>query len=294
VLQSALGGEADGVTKGVADWHRRAWIFGGRSLRAIIMPTASNLHYYASEADNYLRPPAVLIHGAGGQQLYWPPQIRRLHDQRMFAMDLPGHGLSDGIGNHLVEDYVEDILKFMDQLRLNSAVLIGHSMGGAIALAAALQYPRRVLGLVLVGSGARLRVDPAILRNAAQDATFPAALSLISERSFAPHTRQRLKELALQRMAEMRSSVLHGDLVACDSFDVVGQLARIDTPTLIVCGAEDQMTPPRYSEYLHANIPGSDVQIIANAGHMVMLEQPDQVADALSSFLDSIHYRPGS
>ncbi|MFH1185466.1 MAG: alpha/beta hydrolase [Chloroflexota bacterium] len=251
------------------------------------------MHYYASEADNYLRPPVLLIHGAGGHHLYWPAQVRRLGDQRVFAMDLPGHGRSDGIGHHRVQDYVEDLLQFMNQLRLNAAVMVGHSMGGAIALDAALRYPQRVLGLGLVGSGARLRLHPDILSNASQEATFPAAVRLIGERSFAARTGGRLRELALRRMAEMRPAVLEGDLLACDAFDVMGQLVKIACPTLILCGAEDEMTPRKFSEYLHENIRGSTLRIIPNAGHMVMLEEPNAVADVLGSFLDSIPYEPG-
>jgi len=257
------------------------------------MPTAFDLHYTANEADNYLGPPVLLIHGAGGHQLYWPPQVRRLHDQRVFAMDLPGHGRSDGVGHHRVEDYTEDILGFMEELRLNAAVWVGHSMGGAIALDAAIRFPRRVLGLGLVGSGARQRVDPVILRSAAQQETFPAAIRLLSERSFAAGTGQRLKELALARMAEMRSSVLLGDLMACDAFDRLGRIEQIGAPTLILCGAEDRMTPPTYSEQLHDRIRASTLHIIANAGHMVMLEQPDVVAEHLAGLLSSLSYRPG-
>jgi pimeloyl-ACP methyl ester carboxylesterase len=257
------------------------------------MAPATKLHCSASHEENHLRPPVLLIHGAGGHHLYWPPQIRRLHNQRIFAMDLPGHGWSEGIGHDCVEDYVEDVLELMTELRFNAAVLVGHSMGGAIALEAALRSPGCVLGIGLVGSGARLRVDPVVLRNAAQEATFHIAINRIAERSFAACADGRLKELAVQRMAEMRPSVLHGDLTACDAFDAFGRLSEIGCPALILCGAEDRITPPSCSEYLHDNIMGSSLQILPNAGHMVMLEQPDQTGEALGRFLDSISYKPG-
>ena len=257
------------------------------------MPSGSGLHFYASEADNHERPPVLLIHGAGGHHLYWPPQIRRLHDQRMFALDLPGHGKSDGIGHHRVEDYTRAVLEFLQERRLNAAVWIGHSMGGAIALDAALRFPRRVLALGIISSGARLRVDPTILRHAAQETTFPATIKLIGDRSFAAGTAKRLKELALHRMAETRSSVLLGDLMACDAFDIADDVAGIRVPTLIACGAEDRMTPPRYSEYLRDHIVGSTMHLIGDAGHMLLLEQPDDLAEALGAFLDTIPYVPG-
>ncbi len=120
------------------------------------MPTAAKLHYFASRSSAYHRPPILLIHGAGGNHLYWPPQVRRVNDQRIFAMDLPGHGQSEGIGRDRIEDYVDDVLAFMAAVGLNSAVWIGHSMGGAIALCAAVHRPRKVLGLGLIGTGARM------------------------------------------------------------------------------------------------------------------------------------------
>jgi pimeloyl-ACP methyl ester carboxylesterase len=94
-------------------------------------------------------------------------------------------------------------------------------------------------------------------------------------------------------MAEIRSSVLHGDLMACDAFDRMADLTTVDAPTLIVCGVEDQMTPPKYSQYLHQQIAGSVLHIVEDAGHMVMLEQPDRVAGYIAAFLNSITYEPG-
>ena len=194
------------------------------------MPTAAKLHYFASRSSAYHLPPVLLIHGAGGNHLYWPPQVRRVNDQRIFAMDLPGHGQSEGIGRDRIEDYVDDVLAFMAAVGLNSAVWIGHSMGGAIALQAALYRPRKVLGLGLIGSGARMRVDSTLLGHASREAAFPAALRLIGERSFSPASDTRLKDQALQRMAEIRSSVLHGDLMACNEFDVTARLGAIRVP----------------------------------------------------------------
>ena len=82
--------------------------------------------------------------------------------------------------------------------------------------------------------------------------------------------------------------VLQGDFLACNAFDVVGQLEQIDLPTLIICGAEDKMTPIKFSELLDAGIANSQLHIVDNAGHMVMLEQPDIVAELLKKFIDDL------
>lgn len=257
------------------------------------MSIAAGLYYFAHEAENFSRLPVILIHGAGGHHLYWPPQIRRLHNQRIFAVDLPGHGKSGGIGHHTIDDYVGEILGFMKALRFNAAVLVGHSMGGAIALETAIRYPKRVLGLGLVGSGARLRVAPTILQSASDPSTFADTVHMINAYSYAPQTNARLKELGEQRMLETRSTVLYGDLLACDAFDVMDRLSKISAPTLILCGAEDKMTPLRNSEFMRDHIAGTRLEIVPNAGHNVMLEQPNQVAEILADFLDAIPYQPG-
>ena len=257
------------------------------------MPVAAGLYYFAHGADDLSRPPVILIHGAGGHHLFWPPQVRRIPNQRIFAVDLPGHGKSEGLGYHAIDDYAGEIIGFIRALKLNAAVLAGHSMGGAVALKAAIRSPNRVLGLCLVGTGARLRVSPAILQSASDPSTFETAVRLITDNSFAPDADPRLKGLGVQRMAETRPSVLYGDLLACDAYSAADQLSKVSTPTYILCGALDKMVPLKSSEFLRDNITGAKMEILPNAGHMLMLEQPDQTADRLSSFLNSLPYRPG-
>ena len=94
-------------------------------------------------------------------------------------------------------------------------------------------------------------------------------------------------------MAEMRSTVLNGDLLACNAFDEMPRLGEVRVPTMILCGAQDRMTPPRSSEALHSGIQGSELLVIRDAGHMVMLERPAETAHALGSLVSSIEYKPG-
>jgi pimeloyl-ACP methyl ester carboxylesterase len=233
----------------------------------------------------------LLIHGAGGSRLHWPPEMRRLPDVHVLAIDLPGHGESPGPGEHSVEAYAGQVLEWLESEGLDRVVAAGHSMGGAIALTMGLQAPARLAGLVLVSSGARLRVAPAILDASAQPDMFPGAVDTIIEWSFSQSASHRLVELAQKRMLEVDPDVLHNDFTACNAFDVMAQLGSIKTPTLILCGTQDRLTPPKYSEYLAKEIPNSTLRTIPEAGHMVMLEMPHAVAQALQEFLTRLPRR---
>jgi pimeloyl-ACP methyl ester carboxylesterase len=254
------------------------------------MPIAAELYYFFHEPQDRAakRPPVILIHGAGGNHLSWPPQIRRLADGRIYALDLPGHGKSEGVGKHSVDEYADDVIAFMKELKIREAVIVGISMGSAIALTLALKYPKKVLGLGLLGSGAKLLVAPAILETAGNVNTFESAVDMINENCFSANTPQSLLELSKRQMMEIRPPVLQGDFLACNVFDVVGQLENIILPTLIICGAEDKMTPVKFSELLHARIVNSQLHIVDHTGHMVMLEQPDFVAELLKKFIDGL------
>jgi len=255
------------------------------------MPVAADIYYHIYEgSEQGQKPPVVLIHGAGGTHLYWPSEVRRLPGNRVLAADLPGHGKSGGRGRQSISAYAWVILEWLAVLGVHRAVFVGHSMGSAIAITLALGHAEHVLGLGLVGAGARLSVAPELLESASSPSTFYRAIDTLVSRSFSSHTDAKLTELAARRMAEVRPSVTYGDLLACNSFDEMDRIGQIRQPTLILCGVEDQMTPVRYSQYLADSIPGAVLKTIPDAGHMVMLEQPQSVAKALLDFLAGLAY----
>lgn len=258
------------------------------------MPLAANLYYFEHRGNDTYKPPIVLIHGAGGSHLHWPAPIRRLSEYFVYAVDLPGHGKSEGRGQQAIEAYAESIIEWMHAIKLRQAIFIGHSMGGAIALSLGLQYPDLVIGLGLVGSGARLKITPALLDISGREESFSSTVETIIEWAFDPHADPGLVELATKRMAEIRPSVLHSDFVACNTFNVLNEIKQLGIPTFMLCGENDRLTPPRYSQYLADNIPNSEIVIIPEAGHMVQLEKPDQVANAIADFVSKVPYQPGA
>jgi pimeloyl-ACP methyl ester carboxylesterase len=258
------------------------------------MPVSGNLYYSYHRDIGAETPPLVLIHGAGGTHLYWPPEIRRLRGYCIYAIDLPGHGKSDFIdGQQTIGDYARYLIQWLESIQLRRAVFVGHSMGSAIALAMAIHHPEYVVGLGLFSAGARLRVNPELLNYAADLTTFYKAAGLLVACSFSSSADPRLVELASKRMDVTRQSVLYGDLLACNQFDVMDRLGAVQQNALVLCGADDQMTPIRYAQYLASSMANAQLCVIPNAGHMVMLEQPHLVAKSLQAFLKQISFHPG-
>lgn len=258
------------------------------------MPTSAGLYYFSQtieEDEKTNRPPVILIHGAGGNHLSWPPQIRRLVGESIVALDLPGHGQSEGTGRQSIEAYAEDVVAFMQSLKIRAAVIVGISMGSAIALTLALKYPKKVKALALLGGGAKMRVAQTVLETAGNPNTFESAVESINTNCFSETVQQNLLQLSKHSMLKMRPPALLGDFLACNEFNVLDQLGQIKIPTLIICGAEDKMTPPKLSEFLRAGIANSTLHVLDHAGHMVMLEQPDEVANLLKHFLDALPRR---
>jgi len=235
-------------------------------------------------------PPVVLIHGAGGNRLVWPAALRRLPGATVYALDLPGHGRSGGAGRERIGDYAADLVGFLDGVGEERAVLIGHSMGGAIAQTVALTAPERVSGLVLLSTGARLKVSPSILEGLQRD--FRAVVRLTAEWAWGPGADPALVAEGQRAMEETGPQVLLGDFLACDRFDVRERVGEIRAPTLVATGSEDRMTPPRFGRWLADNIPGARFLLVEGAGHFLMLERPREVAAAVEAFLRGLPAPP--
>jgi pimeloyl-ACP methyl ester carboxylesterase len=221
--------------------------------------------------------PLLLVHGAGGTHLHWPEALRRLPGRRVIAVDLPGHGASPPPGERAILAYARRLVDLLDDLGIDRAAVGGHSMGGAIAVTLALEAPDRIEGLLLVGTGARLRVVPAIVLASADPDRSREVANATAAFSFGAGASPELLRAFAEGMAAVAHGVVHGDFTACDAFDVMERLGAIRAPARIVVGAEDRLTPPKYSIFLRANLPGNGLLVVPGAGHMVTWEAPDAV-----------------
>ena len=223
----------------------------------------------------------VFLHGAGGNGQIWHMQRRLLGEGRFAcAPDLPGHGRSEGQASDSVEAYADVVMAFLDAVGIRHATLVGHSMGGAVAQTCALSCPDCVENLVLIGTGAKLTVAPVIftvLRQAPE--TFAEiAQGFAFAAGTAPGLRATILEFLDPRVALT-------DFIACDRFDARERIDAIRARTCVIVGAEDRMTPPKWSRFLSEKIPGAEYHEIPEAGHMAMIEKADAVAAVLHSFL---------
>lgn len=184
-------------------------------------------------------------------------------------------------------------MDWMRALELERAVVVGHSMGGAIALTMALRVPRAVAGVVLVGTSAQFNVDSEILRLSAKRASYPRAVERVVGAAFSRAAQPGLVEQAQERMLETEPAVFHADFRACAGFDIRQRLDEIKCPAVVIYGQDDRLTPPEVCRALAEELPDGTPFGLAGAGHMVMLERPSEVGERLTRFLkDEVDPRP--
>ena len=241
------------------------------------------VHYVAAPPAPR-RPAIVFLHGAGANHTIWLGQMKALRSRAWVVLpDLPSHGKSGSIPGTTIEEYARAIVPFLEALGGGPFVLAGHSMGGAIALAAALQRPDLLSGLVLVGTGARLRVAPEILEGLR---TSPAETQgLVARAQFTERADPAMILRTIRDLAGTPAERTLADFQACDDYDLREQIGRIDLPTLVLVGSEDRMTPVKSSTFLAERMPRATLVVVDGVGHAIMIEKSERVSEEIGAFL---------
>lgn len=225
----------------------------------------------------------VFVHGSGGCGELWHYQTQAFLQSE--AVTLPGH--PQGQPQLSVTGYAEWLHRYAQERGYKDLVLCGHSLGGGVVLQYALSYPQDVSGLILVGTGARLRVHPqyiAELVAATRDSSAWAKDMEQRYRLVEPAFRQAV----IRKRIEIGPAVQMVDLLCCHHFDVIDHISQIKVPTLIICGTNDEMTPPKYSQFLHDHIAGSKMVLVDGGTHYAFMEKPQQANSAIAQFLGGI------
>jgi len=222
----------------------------------------------------------VFVHGAGNSSLSFYYQLRHFRNSK--AIDLPGH--PNGKPCTSIDGYVEWVRGFNTARRYKDIVLCGHSMGGAIAMRYALLYPDELKGLILMGTGAKLRVDPSLLEKCREPGVGNSDW-LKYQKSTYKGVESDIYRVLVQRAEEIGPQVELNDLLSCDQFDVMQDVGNIHLPTEIICGDADALTPVKYSNFLTQQIDGAHQDIIAEADHFVQLKQYHQVNAKIEEYL---------
>jgi pimeloyl-ACP methyl ester carboxylesterase len=251
-----------------------------------ILIQGNHIHVTEPELTGTEKGPALFfIHGAGNNAELWQHQadyFKGLHP--VYRLELPGHGRSTGQGETDIAAYARWTRRVIaEAFSGQPLLLVGHSLGGAVVQELAADPPAEIKGLILIGTGAKLGVVPEILTMLAQDPE--AFFQSIDIAAFDPETPSRLRQPVIASIRHCDPAVILGDFRACDRFDIRERLQDIHLPTLILCGKRDKLSPVKYSLYLHEHIVDSELALFDQAGHMVMVEQAEQVNNRIRQFL---------
>lgn len=254
--------------------------------------------YTGSKPLNPEQPTIVFIHGAQNDHSVWALQSRYLahHGYNVLALDLPGHGRSQGAALATVEQMADWLLALLDAANIASAMLIGHSMGSLIALECAYRAPTRVSKLALLGTAYPMKVSDVLLNAAKNEENI--AIDMVNIWSHANQVHQPScpapgfsvsggSRRLMQRISQINPShVFYTDFFACNAY-VNGEIAAqsVTCPTLFLIGRKDMMTPPKATQVLTKAIPHRQIEMIDNCGHAMMAEQADTVLNHLYRFI---------
>jgi len=246
--------------------------------------------YTAAHAIDPAKPTIVFVHGAGLDHSSWALQSRYFgyHGRNVLAVDLPGHGRSEGPPLATVEAMADWVLALMDAAGVAKAAVAGHSMGALVALECAARHPGRVTGIALIGVAYPMKVSDAFL--GAAKANDHAAYDMETIWGHAaqvplagnPSPGMWMYGDTLARLSRLAPGVLYNDLSACNGYaGGLESAAKATCPALFVLGSRDVMTPPKAAQTLATAVPGARTVLIPPSGHTLMSESPDATLDAL-------------
>jgi pimeloyl-ACP methyl ester carboxylesterase len=238
-------------------------------------------------------PAVVFLHGAGCDHTVWSLQTRWFawHGRSVLAVDLPGHGRSEGPALDEIGALADWVVALLDAARVQSAALVGHSMGALVSLETAARRPDRVRALALCGCAAEMPVSEKLLNPAlagehlAYELITAWGLGRRAQIGGAEAPGTWMAGGTLRLLEHGKKGVVGIDLRACDRYKgAAAAVAKVKVPTVLVLGDNDRMSPPKAAAPLAA-IPGAKTILLEKAGHMLMTEQPGRTLDALRTLL---------
>jgi pimeloyl-ACP methyl ester carboxylesterase len=252
--------------------------------------------YTAAHALDRERPTVAFVHGAGLDHSWFGLQSRYFgyHGYNVLAVDLPGHGRSEGPPLPSVEAMADWVMEFLKTVRLEKASLVGHSMGSLIALECAARHPQRVERIALIGVAYPMKVSEGFLEAARKNDQAAYDMETIwghaPQVPFGgnPNPGMWMYGDTLARLARLAPGVLHNDLKACNDYATgLESAAKARCPALFILGRRDVMTPPKAAQALQQKMAHAKSVVLELSGHSLMAEAPDATLDALIGFIST-------
>lgn len=240
------------------------------------------------------KPAVIFLHGAGFDRTAWRLQTRWFahHGRSVLAVDFPAHGRSAGPALDSIAAMADWTAKVIAAAGLKTAALVGHSMGALVALDCAARHGDKVRAIGLCGVATEMPVHPEMLESAKANTLKVEELmtfwgignALHKGGMVSPGLWLRRESLAV--LSANRPGVIHSDLAACNAYkDASARAASVKCATVLVLGDGDLMTPPAKAKPLAAAIAGAKTVVIANCGHFMMVERPDETLEALKAYV---------